>query len=123
MTGRTMIVALLALMLAACSNSGREPLLEQDGTIQEADSADSGGSAADVTEMDDTTVADGPQDVTTPPQDATLVDISAPDQTIPVDIVGPKDAAPFEIAPADVVPEVIPVDIVPQGPTCGDIFK
>jgi hypothetical protein len=118
-----MIPVLLAAVLAACSNSGREPLLEQDGTVQEADSADSGSEPADVTELDDTTVTDGPLDTTNPPLDATLVDMSTPDQTVPVEVVGPKDAAPFEIAPEDLIEEIVPIDIVPPGPTCGDIFE
>ncbi len=123
MTGRILVVAFLAVALSACSSSGRDPVLEQDGTVQEGDAADSGVSSVDVTEMDDTLFVDGPLDTANPPLDATLVDLKLPDQTFPADVVGPKDAAPFELAPEDVAPELVHVDIVPPGPACGDIFK
>jgi len=113
---------LLALILTACSNSGREPLLEQDGTLAGVDSSDSGNSPADVVESNDITPTEVTPDGLVVPVDVTAIDLAEPDHIAPMDVVGPKDTAPLELVTEDIIPEIVPVDIVPPGPTCGDIF-
>lgn len=118
MARRTILMLILTLALTAC----REPMLEQDGTAATADATDSGTGPADIAEAEDMIPLDGPLDNTLPPLDVTLIDESSPDQVPPVDVVGPQDTAPLELTPEEVVADVVPIDIVPPGPTCGDIF-
>lgn len=114
---------LLTTALMACSSSGRSPLMEQDGNASGTDATDSGSSPADLVAAADTFVPDGFADGTLPPLDLVAVDEFSPDQTSVTDVVGPEDTAPQEVQVEEIATEIVPIDIVPPGPTCGDVFK
>lgn len=117
---RTLVLWMVAGLFLACSNSGKQPVLEADGGLPDVRgdlAAD--GSGGELVELQDVLAVEvaGNDDLAngelSGSDTSDILDLSVPELPPPQDLVNTPDLQD----------DIAPVDIVPLGPTCGDIFK
>jgi hypothetical protein len=117
---RTLVLWMVAGLFLACSNSGKQPILEADGTLPDIDGGlQTDGPAGEQSAQQDVTATNDERGFdAVVPEDHGLDQSEMPDLALQ-DLPLPQDL----VTTTDLQDEIMSADIVPLGPTCGDIFK